>query len=387
MTVGWILEGDRERFLSALDPTPPPGPVSPSFQCPFCKSSFSDREQLSSHVQQLHVVKRPFVLIAGAEPGAEDVIRPRAAAPSVEVFNCTELAAGFDGEPERPIVATALARRLGRMRRGTVKLRLTNTSDGLVQPVVQEYRLRVLAPDEESLNNIDLLFLERLGRDDVTLEMVGLFYDSTRDSTAAEYAEALADYVRAVLLKDSDPRTGVSTRLHHYHEIQNRALNVLRAFDRPLANLLCALMRFGLNDLSRWREETGFVDFDHAHRLLGQLAEDEINGGPVSGKEQLDKASTRVFVCPVDIDADTVVRLAKHATELPRWGSAAEEQFVALAERPSLDSFDRAKICALWAVAALRLRATMSAQRALRLLDGDPTFGAWASSNLQRIES
>lgn len=384
MTVGWILEGDRERFLSVLDPTPPPGPISPSFQCPFCKNSFSDREQLSSHVQQLHVVKRPFVLIAGAEPGAEDVIRPRAAAPLVEVFYCAELAAGFDGEPVRPICATTLAQRLAGIRRGTVHLRLTNASDGLVQPVVQEYRLRVLAPDEESLADIDRLFLERLGHGGVDLEKVGLFYEATRDSTAAEYAEALADYVRAVLLKDGDLRTGVSTRLHHYHEIQNRALNVLRAFDRPLAKLLCALMRFGLNDFSRWREATGFADLDHAHRLLGPLAEG--NGGPVSGTEQLDKASTQVFVCPVDIDTDTVARLAKQATELPRWGSAAEEQFVALAERPSLDSFDRAKIRALWAVAALRLRATMSAQRALRLLDGDPTFGGWASSNLQRID-
>lgn len=385
MTLGWIFEGDRDRFLSALDPTTPPGPALPSFQCPFCKECFPDREQLSSHVELVHVVNRPFVLIAGAEPGAEGVIRPRVATPSVETFNCTELAAGFDGESIRPIRAAALARRLARVRRGTLRLRLTNLGDGLVQSVVQEYRLKVLAPDETDLADADGLFLKRLGAGGVNLENVGLFYETTRDSIATEYAEALADYVRGVLLKDGDMQTGVSTHLHHYHDVHNRALNVLRAFDRPLAKLLCALMRFGLNDFSRWSEVTGFARLDHAYSLLGALA--EYNGKPANEMAQPASVSTQVFVCPVDIDTDTVTRLARQATELPRWGSAAEEQFSALAERPSLDSFDRAKIRALWAVAALRLNADMSARRALMLLDGDPTFGAWASRNLQRIES
>jgi hypothetical protein len=89
----------------------------------------------------------------------------------------------------------------------------------------------------------------------------------------------------------------------------------------------------------------------------------------------------------VDNGSDMVTQLATHATKLLRWGSAAEEQFRALAERASLDSFDRAKIRALWAAAALRLGATNSAQRALRLLDGDPTFGPWASGKLVGSES
>jgi len=269
-------------------------------------------------------------------------------------------------------------------RRGIVRLRLTNASDGSVQPVVQEYHLRVLAPDEASLIEIDRLFLDHLGRGNVNLVEVDQFYEATRDSTATEYAEALADYVRAVLLKDGDSRTGVSGRVHHYHEIQNKALNVLKAFDRPLAKLLCALMRFGLNDFSLWRESTGLSDLDHANRLLGPLAEND--GGTVSGTDRSVAPETQVFLCLVDDDTDTVARLARQAAELTRWGPATEEQF-ALAERRSLDSFDRAKIRALWAVTALRLRATMSAQQVLRFLDGDPTFGAWASSNLQRIDS
>jgi len=384
MTVGWILEGDRDRFLATRDPTPAPGRARPSFQCPFCKDSFPDPDQLSSHVQQRHVVRRPFILISGSEPGAEDAIRPRPTLPSVEIFNCTELAAGFDGGPIQPIRPEALTRRLAKVRKATLRLRLVNRGDGLTQPVVQEYRLRIVAPDEPSLAEVDQLFLERLGAAEVDLEKVGLFYDATSDGVAAEYAEALADYVRAVLLKDGDLRTGVSTRLHHYHEVQNRALNVLQSFDRPLAKLLCALMRFGLNDFSRWTEASGFVHLDHAFAVLGPLAH-ETESQPEAGASKLPRKNAEVFVCPVDVGTDMVTRLASQMTELPRWGSAAEEQFSALAERAALDSLDRAKIRALWAAGALRLGATMSAQRALRLLDGDPTFGVWASGKLAEV--
>lgn len=184
-----------------------------------------------------------------------------------------------------------------------------------------------------------------------------------------------------MLLKDGDPRTGVSARLHHYHEIQNRALNILQNFDRPLAALLCAVMRFGLNDFTRWSEATGFARLDCANAVLGPLAQHTITaiGEAVPKREG---QTAQVFTCPVDISTDMVTRVAGQMRELPRWGSPAEDQFGGLAERPSLDSYDRAKMRALWAATALRLGASKSAERALSLLDGDPTFGPWASEQL-----
>jgi hypothetical protein len=360
-------------------------PAMPLFQCPFCNNSFGERPQLSVHIQESHTVKRPFLLIAGAEPGVEDVIRKSVNSHSVQVFNCTELAVGFDGEPIQPIRAATLAQRLTKLQRATVRLRLLNGNDDLIEPVIQEYRLKILAPDDAALAKVDALFLAQLGTDKVDLQKVGEFYVTTRDGAAAEYAEALADYVRAVLLKDGDPRTGVSTRLHHYHEIQARALRTLQSFERPLAMLLCALIRFGLNDFSRWSEATGFADLDHAHSVLGPLAQiDRVRAArrkSISGQD-----TARVFVCPVDLGSDTVTQLAKQAAKLRRWGSAADEQFSALADRANMDSFDRAKIRALWAFTALRLAADESADRALRLLDGDPTFGDWAGSKLAKAK-
>ena len=176
--------------------------------------------QLSVHIQGSHTVKRPFLLISGAEPGVEDVIRKSVNSHSVEVFNCTELAAGFDGEPIQPIRAATLAQRLTKLQRATVRLRRLNGNDDLIEPVIQEYRLRILAPDDAALTKVDTLFLAKLGTDKVDLQKVGEFYETTRDGAAAEYAEALADYVRAVLLKDGDPRDGVGLWSHHYHGYQ-----------------------------------------------------------------------------------------------------------------------------------------------------------------------
>lgn len=381
MTVGWILEGDRDRFLEARDPTPSPAVIAQTFQCPFCKDSFVHPDQLNTHLQ-IHVVRRPFILIDGVQPGGEDVFRLGRTTPSVEAFNCTEIAFGVDGRQVRPSSAAALAKRLASTTRATFSLRLVNVGEGLTQPVIQEYRLRVSAPDEASLSKVDQLFIATLGTANVTLDAVDGFYEVTRNGAAAEYAEALGDYVRAVLLKDGDRRTGVSTTLHHYHDIDRRALNVLRIFERPLARLLCALMRFGLNDFSQWAVPSGFADLDQAFAQLGPLSkasETEIAAVP---SRRL-RRHAHVFVCPVDVGTDTVTRLSRQAAQLSRWGAAAEEQFRVLGEQANLDSYDRAKIWALWALAALRLRALTSAQTALSLLDGDPTFGEWAGSRLQ----
>jgi hypothetical protein len=386
MTVGWIFEGDRDRFLAATEPPFQVTSHAPAYQCPFCKDTFRTSKLLSAHLESTHIVKRPFLLMAGTEPNSEDVIRATSIVPSLEIFNCTELFAGVDGEALRRIKRSELVQMLSKLTRATVRLRLLNAGDGLTAPVTNDYQLRVVIPDEASLASIDEQFVRELGSEGVNLERVGSFYHTTRAGASAEYAEALADYVRAVLIKDGDPKTGVSTRLHHNHDIYSRALSTLQSFERPLAKLFCALIRFGLNDFTRWQETTGFEILDQAYSLLGPLA--EFDRAPIEvRKHRSGRASARVFVCPIDVGTDSVTRFAKQAAELTRWGAAAEQQFSALAEQASISPLDRAKVRALWAATALRLGASTSAQKVLSLLDGDPTFGRWTASKLAKVES
>ena len=386
MTVGWIFEGDRDRFLAARYPTPAAVRTAEVFRCPFCQDNFTRRSELSAHVQKCHSIKRPFLLIAGVEPGAEETIRTCLHPSALEVFNCTGLFVGFDGEALRPIRLPTLAQQLTGLRRADIRLQLSKVGVKPIQPVIQEYHLKIVAPDEESLARVDKLFFSTLDVDDINLDKVGAFCETTRDEPAAEYAEALADYVRAALIKDGDPRTGVSGRLSHYHEVQNRALNSLQSFDRPLANVLASLIRFALNDFSRWREPSGFAPLDHAYRVIGPLAQDH-RAPHRSGTSVCVKGKTRVFICPVDVGTDAVTRVAKEAADLTIWNAAVEERFRAQADQASLDSFDRAKIHALWALTALQLRARASAERPLRLLDGHPTFGKWANRKLAEVAS
>jgi hypothetical protein len=387
MTVGWIFEGDRDRFLAWRDSVPDLKPALPSFQCPFCKTSFDERNKLNAHIQSAHKIRRPFLLIGGVEPGGDETVRVRLGSQSIELFDCTELSAAFDGELLRPITPTSFLQTLRKAKRSTVQIQLVNAGDGSTEPVIYRYRLRIFAPDAAALAEMDELFLAKLGVKEVNLEKVGAFYEATRDGPAAEYAEALADYVRAVLIKDGDTHTGVSTKLNHYRDVQNRSLYTLQVFANPLAKLLCGLIRFGLNDFTRWQDPVGFPRLDRAYSILGPLAhQDQMQYANKKIRAATGK-DNQVFICPVDVGTDTVVLLAKQADELSRWGSAAEKQFGALADQASMDPLDRAKIRALWAATALRLEAYKSAQVALRTLDGDPTFGGWAAEHLARAET
>ena len=204
MTVGWIFEGDRDRFLAARSPMPKPSPAADVFECPFCEDSFPRRAELSTHVQTFHSIKRPFLMIAGKEPSAEETIRQCINPDSVELFNCIGLSVGFGGDSLKPVRLGTLTRQLTGLRRADIRLRLYNRGGGAIQPVIQEYHLKIVAPDEDSLTRADKLFLSTLGVDHVTIGKVGKFYEATRDEPATEYAEALADYVRAVLIKDGD---------------------------------------------------------------------------------------------------------------------------------------------------------------------------------------
>jgi hypothetical protein len=385
MTVGWIFEGDRDRFLSAKDPVRVPPPTPRAYQCPFCDTAFPKREQLDVHLQTSHTMMRPFLLLSGAEPSTNDVIRTRIGARAINLFHCSELQFCIDGEPFRRADPDELSKALGKLSRATMILRLLDRADRRAKPVTQDYRLRIAIPDENALANVDRLFVTRLGDGRCDLRQIDAFYELTRDGVAAEYAEALADYVRAVLIKDGDKRTGVSTRVSHYRDIQSRALNTLRHFHRPLAVLLCALIRFGLNDFSDWNCASGFDRIDKANAILGPLvfgAIQEIKRTLISDIHKM-----RVFNCPVDIGVDTVTQEAERLTGLARWGGGTERRLSTLSDRLNLDALDRVKIRALWAMTAMRLAATTSAVTALRLLDGDPAFGRWAAACLTEIDS
>jgi hypothetical protein len=385
MTIGWKLEGDRDRFLAALDPTPNPKKVRPEFLCPFCRQVFGRRETLNSHIQS-HAIKRPFLLIHGVEPGTEDTIRAHIDHDAIELFDCSTLSAGLNGAPLQDIQPSALSKLLTKIERATARLKLVNTGDGYSEPVVHEYNLKIFAPNNSALMNIEELFLKEIVTDGLNLASLRTFYDKTREGAAAEYAEALADYVRAVLIKDGDISTGVSARVGHYREVQTRALQTLQEFERPLPKILCGLIRFGLNDFSRWQDVTGFGRLDRAYQMLGPLS---LTKATTRATERSDatRAKALIFMCPVDVGTDTVTRLAEQAAELSRWGLAAEEQFSVVADKASFDPLDSAKIRALWALSATRLEALASAQKALQLLDGDPTFGGWAANNLASIKS
>src|SRR3981081_4249610 len=111
------------------------------------------------------LISRSLLLISGLGPGTEETIRKCINPRSLEVFNCTGLLVGFDGEALRPARLAALARQLTGRRRAEFRLKLSKGGGGPIQPVIQEYHLKIVAPDEDSLARVDKLFFSTLDVD------------------------------------------------------------------------------------------------------------------------------------------------------------------------------------------------------------------------------
>lgn len=385
-TVGWIQERDIERFLAATTSVPDPAPPkAPRYACPFCHATFEANAALGKHLASDHVGGRPFVTFGGLEPPSAEVIRKRLSATGIEFFNTTTVKISFDHQTfseHRPQEAKRL---LASGRDKRIWLRVENKFDAKAAPLRTDYDLQFRVYGPKELLKVDRLFVSMLGRPDPAVSDVDGFLQAAEQIGGDEYAGALADYVLAVLIKDGDVRSGIRPGERIYRRKYNRALRVLKDFDRPLSRLISALIRFSSNDFSAV-QRTGFAPLDAANAWLVRLTG---NGGtPASAAmfaEEV-RADARANVCPVDNGSDAVMRKADQLASLRRWGLDVEEALRSEVGLSSLDPLDRVKLLAFWADTAFSHAKPLSAAEPLRLLVGNDCLGQWAESKLQECE-
>ena len=76
---------------------------------------------------------------------------------------------------------------------------------------------------------------------------------------ARDYAEAMAQYVVGVLVKEHPDGQVITSPFSRYRELFGSALDGLTPHRRPYARLLCAVMRFALNDIKTMIQDTGLL--------------------------------------------------------------------------------------------------------------------------------
>lgn len=382
-TVGWIREGDLERFFAATSSIPDPAPAkAPRHYCPFCHATFETNRQLGQHLVSDHIGGRPFVTFGGREPPSEEVVRTHLSPSEVAFFNTTTVKISFDKSIYIDSPNEAVAEALASASEQRIWLRLENIFETNAAPIRTEYGFDFKIYRADQLAVIDKLFVERLSRPDPTVPDVDGFLRDARRVGADEYADALADYVLAVLIKDGDTRAGIRPGERDYRRKYNSALRVLKHFDRPLARLLSALIRFSSNDFNTIAR-TAFLSLDFANArlapLTGKNGEVSQQASAIEGEEILARAD----VCPVDNGSDAVMRRADQLAALKRWSADIEDEIRSAVQLASLDPLDRVKIFALWADTTIQLQRPEAAVEPLRMLVGNDCFGAWAEGKLQ----
>lgn len=382
-TVSWILEDAWERYFDALPAIEPASPAPPRFDCPFCGVDLASTNLLLGHLAEHHRGERPILLLDGVEPDQRQRLAVAVSSQAIALRNCSAIAVAIDGAAAVAIPPENLPTLLERQRDAVLNLVLQNQFDPVAQPVRQSYQLEFRVPDRLALDAVDRAFKRHLAIEAPDFQDIDDFLSNPDcGGLVQDYADALAAYVRGLLVKDRPADAAVTLPYSHYRDLYGSALNRLRIHRRPLAWFVCAVIRFARNDFRFASQLTGFPPLDGANATLARLV----------GQRKIEQSeaptahptAARVNICPLDDGVSRVLELWARLRSRPRWTPVVEEECRQAANALSLDVPDQDKALALWAEAALRLDAHAAAQEPLALLSAVYPFGTWASDIRER---
>ena len=292
MTVGWILEKDWENFFANTERVKSPGGrPAPSFPCPFCDAKWAGTRELQAHVASVHSVVRPVLLIDNVEPPRECPLRNRPKA--INVINATGIELKINGASPIALMPNQLSPRLAALDQAEVSIRLINASQARTAPVVTTYDVSFRIAGPAILSGVEMAFSKQLASNQLTRGLVGAFLrDSRCVSAGRDYAAGLAHFALGVLLKERPSGEALTLPFSEYRDSYGAALEVLGDFDRPLARLISAMIRFALNDFTT-SQPTGFWDLDLLQAVLSDPECDDLPPAPAA-------SASRVAICPVD---------------------------------------------------------------------------------------
>lgn len=379
-TFGWVREDAIDAFYEGTERVGEPGsPPAPTFRCPFCISVFSHRRQLQDHVSDAHRVERPALLIGGREPPRRSTVRWRVPDDSIATANATSARYRLNGDPERPAQVGELAQLISNVRHGEITVSLINESQENTTPVDTVYYLAFRIADTRELKAVEQAFAAHILEFSLSREAIGKFLEDKRTcNSASEYATGLAEYSLGVLLKERPSTEALTLPFSRYREAYGSALQRLSDIDRPLARLICDVIRFAMNDFSGTCSATGFWELDLANALLKVP---DTKALPPSHDSEV----ARKPICPVDHGTGQILDFAARMSRQVRWSLLLDDECRSIAQSEMLDANDKQKAYAIWAVAAWRLGSRENAVEPLRQISATYPFSRWAESYLESI--
>lgn len=380
-TVGWIRESDLDAFYEGTERSPDRSQSKqPAFACPFCASVFSTQSEFHDHVYAKHRVERPLIMLRGREPAAQVVIRSSLNPPDIEAANTSFARVCIDGGNSQQVSATKLKGLLAKMLQAEVKLELVSDTEQNAAPVTSHYNLSFRIAEAKALKGVEKAFTEILVSSSITRESVGRFLSDIRtQGSGKEYASGLANYCLGILLKERPEGEKLTTPRSRYREFYGGALEILKDFQRPLAQLTASIIRFSMNDFGNDGLQTGYWELDLASELLLDPSSEALT-------TTLEHSERRP-VCPIDHGTGIMLELASHLIGQPRWSPILDDRCRGVAHSELLDVSDHQKAFAIWAASAWRLGSKQSALEPLTQIAEVYPFSQWASKYLEQVST
>ena len=271
-TVGWIRETDEDRYWEAraadLNLAAPA-----RFECPFCSNVFDSEPDRATHISSVHPIERPVLFVNGQTAPSNISVRSLLNPSQISIANCTGISVVKDGAEHRYRSQKRFAVDLSSERRAFYQVTLENArvTDGA--RTAAKYRVRVAIANETTLNAIDAEFLRHIATDDLSTSGVRRFADLCSDfPDGGDYYDALADYAFGVLAKDQ--AGGTTLKFERFRDKFSHALVVLSDYSRPVAQAVCASVRFNLNDFAHLHPLSGVQLLDSAIDFFTGLCAD-----------------------------------------------------------------------------------------------------------------
>lgn len=305
-------------------PTEPNRPII--FKCDKCGENFANREARRQHVFDQHPFKRPQLLISSRIVKEQGEVIASPFPPADWVIQQTERIV-ID---QQEVTSRQACQRLSKLTSGFHEITLASADH------VVTYHIEFDIPTEAQLATVERTFNILIVNQPLESDRIAQFITVAKQEGGARYyLEGVSDFLYGVLAKDQ--RGGTSLSRDDYTAKFHAAREALRFMDRPLANLIKALVNFNDNAFSEAEALAPDGEVATACRMLNGLR---------SGKHCM-APNVRV-VSGLNLPVDNLTAEIMGFCSLPLTGQQEQlPQLEHLASKRLTTDHDRVKIQAL----------------------------------------
>jgi len=351
-----------------------------TFICCYCgNKQYKSTKELHIHISVSHPVERPVICINSKTVTSEEIIRTTIQV--IELFNVQKIMVSKDGSNYQEWTSEELKVNLSNNSHYSIKLINKDLLDK--RPVEVTYIFNIKIPDESEIKEVDNNFTNMLIIDNVKMRDVRHFSDAcSKYQSAIEYASALADYIVGIMIKDQNPNSGVVLPLAKYPEKLQKALIVLNNFNSPISKIICALIKFNINDFAKQPIPCGIGLLDSINSFFHDI---------ISAKDILvscDGEQSEKIKYLIDRDSFYIFTLfEKIAKEKTKKNILIEKEELSKILTTSRSGYDQTKIYVLIVFIADILNDNNFKEKILKDLINDQMFGRWAESQLRSLNT